>query len=98
MDRRLNAKADETKPGDHVEAWATFADHGLFDAEPRKIRLNYNWDAVDLNFTLDPAELSRRGELALCPTARSPDSQGAHCARFSLKGFARAFDFVCQAK
>jgi hypothetical protein len=98
MDSRLNAKTNETKAGDHAEAWLSYADHGVFDARPRKINLGYNWDAVNLNLTLDPAELSRRGEFALCPTAKSPDSPGARCALFSLKGFARAFDFVCYAK
>jgi hypothetical protein len=98
MDPRLNAKTDAGKPGDHAEAWLTFADRGVFDPHPRKIALGYNWDAVNLNFALDSAELTRRGAFALCQTAKLPDSPGAHCARFSLKGFARAFDFVCEAK
>ena len=97
IDARLNA-TDSNKAGDHAESWLTFADHGVFDARPRKIKMNYNWDAVNLNFSLDRAELLKRGQLAFCPGPTSPDSQGAHCVRFSLKGFARAYDFVCQAK
>lgn len=98
MDPRLNAKSDAGKPGDHAEAWLTYADHGVFDAHPRKIELGYNWDAVNLGFALDPADLAKRGAFALCQTAKPPDAPGARCARFSLKGFARAFDFVCEAK
>jgi hypothetical protein len=98
MDPRLNAKADYTKPGDHAVSWFTFGDHGVFDAKPRKIEMDYNWDAVNLGFSLDRAELSRRGQLVFCPSPKSPDSLGAHCVRFSLKGFTRALDFVCEAK
>ncbi len=97
IDPRLSA-SDSKKAGDHAESWLTFADRGVFDARPQKIKMNYNWDAVNLNFSLDRAELLKRGQLAFCPGPKSPDSQGEHCVRFSLKGFARAYDFVCQAK
>ena len=98
MDPRLNAKSDSSKPGDHAESWLTFGDHGVFDAAARKIRMAYNWDAVDLSFSLDRADLLRRGQLAFCPNPQPPSAQGARCARFSLQGFARAFDFLCLAK
>jgi hypothetical protein len=100
MDPRLNADADKDqgKHKTHADAWESFADHGAFAGLPRKIELGYNWDAVALDFKLDPSELARHGELALCRTSNPPGASPADCAFFSLKGFQRAFDFLCQAK
>jgi hypothetical protein len=47
---------------------------------------------------LDPAELAANQTLAICPTAKAPRTGKAECSLFNLAGFARAYDFVCDAK
>ena len=84
---RRRVKSDPSKAGDHAESWLTFGDRGVFDAQARKIKMNYNWDARNLNFRLNRAELSRRGQLAFCPSAQSPDSAGRALRALQPQGF-----------
>jgi hypothetical protein len=84
--------------GRYAEGWLYFADKGIFDPTPVKAKLAFSENDAALHLSLDPAEMARRGALAICPTAAPPGAAGAACSLFSLKGFARAYDFVCDAK
>jgi hypothetical protein len=84
--------------GQYADAWVTFADKNVYDAQSRKIKMDFSQNSGQFSFALDPAELGKRGQLAICPSAKPPGAQGDLCARFSLKGFARAYAFACDAK
>ena len=84
--------------GRYAEAWLYFADKGVFDAAAVKTKLTFSENDAALHLALDPAEMALRGALAICPTAAPPGNAGGACSVFSLKGFARAYDFVCDAK
>jgi hypothetical protein len=82
----------------YAEAWIDFADKDVFDAQAAKQKMDFGEGDALLQVKLDPAAMAKRGQLALCPSATPPSGAGGHCAIFSLKGFARAYDFVCDAK
>jgi hypothetical protein len=84
--------------GQYADAWVTFADKNVYDGQSRKIKMDFSQNSGQFSFALDPAELAKRGQLAICPSAKPPGAQGDLCARFSLKGFARAYAFACDAK
>lgn len=84
--------------GRYADGWIALGDKNVFDASPRKARLAFSENDGGLHFKLDPGELARRGQLAICTGANPPAGAGDHCAHFSLEGFARAYDFVCDAK
>jgi hypothetical protein len=81
-----------------ADAWLFLAKGEAFDAAGRKARLDFSENDGALHLRLDPAELSAARSLAICPIAKAPGAGKTSCAIFDLEGFARAFDFVCEAK
>ena len=84
--------------GRFANAWIFFGDREVFDAMGVAKKMVFSENDAELHFTLDPNELAKRGVLALCPTAAAPAKMDGACSIFSLKGFERAYDFVCEAK
>jgi hypothetical protein len=84
--------------GQYADAWIYLGDGDAFDAKPLKIKMDFSQNDAAMHFDLDPTILAPRSAAAICPDAAAPGKTGGHCAMFSLKGFARAYDFVCQAK
>jgi hypothetical protein len=83
--------------GQYADAWLHLGDKGMFDDKPLKLKMDFSQNDGAMHFDLDAATLAPRGMAALCPTA-APPKTGGRCSIFSLKGFARAYDFVCEAK
>ena len=81
-----------------ADAWLFFAKGDAFDGAGRKVRLEMSENDGALYTKLDPAELATNATLAICPTAKAPGTGKAKCSSFDLAGFARAYDFVCDAK
>jgi hypothetical protein len=90
-------KGSQTK-GRYADAWITPGDKDSFDAKSLKVKMDFSENDAAMYFVLDPSSLTTRGVLAICPTAAPPAGATGHCAIFSLKGFARAYDYVCNAK
>ena len=81
-----------------ADAWLFFAKGDAFDGAGRKIKLEMSENDGALYTKLDPAELAANATLAICPTAKAPGAGKSKCSQFDLAGFARAYDFVCDAK
>jgi hypothetical protein len=81
-----------------ADAWLFFAKGDSFDGAGRKIKLAMSENDGALYTALDPAELAASQTLAICPAAKAPGTGKAKCSLFNLAGFARAYDFVCDAK
>jgi hypothetical protein len=81
-----------------ADAWLFFAKGDAFDGAGRKVRLEMSENDGALYTKLDPTELAANATLAICPTAKAPGTGRAKCSLFDLAGFARAYDFVCDAK
>jgi hypothetical protein len=62
------------------------------------VTMEFSENDAALYFNLDPARMARSAKLALCPSAAAPGTKASRCAIFSLAGFARAYDFVCDGK
>jgi hypothetical protein len=84
--------------GQYADAWIYLGDKDACDAAALKTKMDFSQSDALMHFTLDPAVLAPRGAAAVCPTSAPPGKAASHCAIFSLKGFARAYDFVCNAK
>jgi hypothetical protein len=87
----------EPSKGKYADAWISYEDTDAFGAAI-KSRLDFSDDAGMLFFPLDPAVLAARRALSICPSATAPGSPNGHCTIISLVGFARAYEFVCEAK
>jgi hypothetical protein len=96
-DESFKLKGTEQK-GRYSDAWVYVGDDDKFDDKPLKIKMDLSENDAAMHFTLDPASLSSRTTAAICPTSAPPGKTGSKCAVFSLKGFARAYDYVCNAK
>ena len=81
-----------------ADAWLFFAKGDAFDGAGRKVRLEMSENDGALYTKLDPTELAANATLAICPTAKAPGAGKAKCSLFDLDGFARAYDYVCDAK
>jgi hypothetical protein len=81
-----------------ADAWLFFAKGDAFDGAGRKVRLEMSENDGALYTKLDPTELAANATLAICPTAKAPGSGKMKCSQFDLAGFARAYDYVCDAK
>jgi len=81
-----------------ADAWLFLAKADAFAAAGRKVRLAMSENDGALYLTLDPSELAANRTLAICPTAKAPGAGKAKCSLFDLAGFARAYDYVCDAK
>ena len=81
-----------------ADAWLFFAKGEAFDGVERKVKLQMSENDGALYLKLDPAELAANAALAICPTAKAPGSGKMKCSLFDLAGFARAYDYVCEAK
>jgi hypothetical protein len=87
------------KTGSQVaDAWLFFTKSDAFDGPGRKVKLEMSENDASLYTKLDPAELAANATLAICPTAKAPGSGKTKCSQFDLAGFARAYDYVCDAK
>jgi hypothetical protein len=84
--------------GQYADAWIYLGDKDTYDDKALKLKMDFSQNDAAMHFALDPAILAPRDVAAICPTAAPPGKAGGHCAIFSLKGFARAYDFVCNAK
>ncbi len=93
-DDRLPLKGAIEK-GQYAEAWASFADGASFVGRPTKLKLDFSQNDASLSLPIDAARFANHDAVAFCAAAGRPD---ARCLTFSLKGFARAYDFLCQAK
>jgi hypothetical protein len=95
-DERLPLKGTIEK-GQYTEAWVSFADGAAFVSKPTKLRLDFSQNDGSLSPPVgtDATFFAHHDAVAFCATAGKPD---ARCLTFSLKGFARAYEFVCQAK
>jgi hypothetical protein len=81
-----------------ADAWLFFAKGEAFDGAGRKVKLAMSENDGALYTKLDPAELAANATLAICPTAKAPGNGKTKCSQFDLAGFARAYDYVCDAK
>ena len=81
-----------------ADAWLFFAKGEAFDGAGRKVKLAMSENDGAFYMKLDPSELAANATLAICPTAKAPGLGKAKCSLFDLAGFARAYDFVCDAK
>ena len=81
-----------------ADAWLFFAKGEAFEGAGHKAKLQMSENDGALHLQLDPAELAANATLAICPTAKAPGSGKAKCSLFDLAGFARAYDYVCEAK
>lgn len=97
VDERFPLKGSESK-GRRTEAWIHLGTSAAFDPKPAKASLAFSENDGALHLKLDPALMTRHERIALCPTAAAPAAKTGRCAIFSLAGFARAYDFVCEAK
>lgn len=84
--------------GQYADAWVYLGEGDAFDAKALKVKMDFSQNDGAMHFDLDPTALAPRGAVAFCPDAAAPGKTGGHCTIFSLKGFARAYDFVCNAK
>jgi hypothetical protein len=84
--------------GRRADAWVYFGNAANFEPKPLKVTMAFSENDGALHLKLDPAEIARYAKLALCSTATAPDGSSDRCAIFSLSGFVRAYDFVCDAK
>ena len=82
----------------HSTAWIFYGDKDTFDHGSIKVTMDFSENDGALYFHLDPARMARSAKLALCPSAAAPATKASRCAIFSLAGFARAYDFVCDGK
>lgn len=96
-DERFPLKGTVAK-GRRADGWVYYAEGVTFALAPTKIRMEFSENDGALHLALDRARMMQTKQLALCPTAAAPVRTGGRCAIFSLAGFARAFDFVCDAK
>lgn len=96
-DERFRLKGTVAK-GRGAAAWLYYGDNVSFEKQALKLAMTLSENDGALHFKLDPARLGRAARLAFCPTAAAPDAKTSRCAVFSLVGFARAFDFACDAK
>lgn len=94
-DERFVLKGTVAK-GRWADAWIYYGDAATFQRAPVKIAMAFSENDGALHFKLDPARMTQVARLALCPSAGA--ASAARCAIFSLAGFARAYDFVCDAK
>jgi hypothetical protein len=94
--KRFRAKR-QSDGGSTSQAWVSYGDAGGFGVAAKQTMPFQEIDATYLP-KLDLAAMSARGQVALCPSAVAPDKIVSQCAVFSLKGFPRAFDYVCDAK
>jgi hypothetical protein len=68
---------------------------GAHDAPLKKTHTGFSWDSGAYEVELPLADLTAAEALAACRTAAySPKT----CLDFSLKGFARAYRYVCEAR
>jgi hypothetical protein len=94
-DDRLPLKGTVEK-GQYTEAWVSFSDGGAaFGDKPTKLKLDFSQNDGALYLPVEATFFAHHDAVAFCAAAGKPD---ARCLMFSLKGFARALDFVCQAK
>jgi hypothetical protein len=82
----------------HSTAWIFYGDKDTFDRGSIKVTMDFSENDAALYFNLDPARMGRSAKLALCPSAAAPGTKASRCVIFSLAGFARAYDFVCDGK
>jgi len=80
------------------DAWLFFVKGDAFDGAGRKVKLEVSENDGALYMKLDPTEIAANVTLAICPTAKAPGAGKAKCSLFNLDGFARAYDYVCDAK
>lgn len=96
-DDRFVLKGSVAK-GRYADGWVFFGDAASFEPAPAKIKMELSENDGALYVALDRTRLLQSRQVALCPSASAPAAKGSRCAVFSLAGFARAFDFVCDAK
>jgi hypothetical protein len=92
-------KATQPKNGEsYSTAWIVYSDNGAFDPRATKTKLSLQEIDATYLIKLDAEPLAHRGQIAFCPSQTTAKKPSAACSIFSLKGFARAFDYVCDAK
>ncbi|MCK9919229.1 hypothetical protein MXD81_59880 [Microbacteriaceae bacterium K1510] len=96
-DERFPLKGTVAK-GRYADGWVFFGDALSFEGTPAKIKMELSENDGALYVALDRARMLQSRQVALCPTVTAAPGKGGRCAMFSLAGFARAFDFVCEAK
>lgn len=96
-DERFSLKGTVAK-GRRANGWLYFGDKASFEKQALKLTMTFSENDGALHFKLDPARMAKVARLAVCATATAPDVKASRCALFSLAGFARAFDFACDAK
>jgi len=96
-DERFALKGTVAK-GRYAEGWVFFGDALSFEGTPTKIKMELSENDGALYVALDRARMRQSRQVALCPSVTAAPGKGGRCAMFSLAGFARAFDFVCEAK
>jgi hypothetical protein len=96
-DERFPLKGTVAK-GRRADGWLYFGDNASFEKQALKLTMTFSENDGALHFKLDPARTAKAARLAVCATAAAPDAKASRCTLFSLAGFLRAFDFVCDAK
>jgi len=96
-DESFKLKGSPAK-GQYSNAWLYLGDADKFDDKPLKLKMDFSENDGAMHFRLDAMSLASRSVAAFCPTDAPPGKTGGHCATFSLRGFARAYDYVCEAK
>ena len=78
--------------------WISFTVAGQPATPPKRQAFPMDEMLGQLHQTFDPDQLKAASVLTICPTAKPWDGTSKDCIRFSLKGFPRALDYVCDAK
>jgi hypothetical protein len=73
-------------------------DRGVFDPKPQRRELGWSLESGDLRFMMLTAQIAKHGQFALCPRQVALGAVASSCTLCSLKGFAGAFDYACDAK
>ena len=96
-DERFTLKGMVAK-GRYADGWIFFGDALSFEGTPAKIKMEMSENDGAFYLALERQRMLQSRQVALCPTVTAAPGKGGRCAMFSLAGFARAFDFVCDAK
>jgi hypothetical protein len=82
----------------YAMAWLYAGDRGVFKVLPGQDKMSFNGDAGGFDLELPLTPLLKHSQVAFCPARVSADKVAARCTIYSLQGFVRAFDYVCDAK
>jgi hypothetical protein len=99
MDLPSNRFPVKGKPGSQQAiGWVSFAFAEKPATPPKRTTFGMDELLGLLHQVYDLDRLKALSALVICPTSKAWDGVSKDCVRVSLKGFAQAFDYVCDAK